>query len=267
MSCNCQTIAPVSPSGEALPTVADDCALTKPTTLCKPCPEDPNCLVADGSDGTTLTSSWLDATCSDQDVTLLARVGSKLARFTGTGFISIVAGKASLVQNMPFKLVHIWHRWWKPTPASTPILGAPLDFPYMAVGDADGNPLAQKGIADEDSVTVWKHAEKVFRQTPLSEVKHPLKGLLPRSGEADFELVGYVAIPDNGSITAVRQLSTLSGDGILFMEQQDTVADPEAPCDTSKATVARFLAMPTPVADETYTLKFSAADGLYWNED
>lgn len=265
MSCNCQSVTPVSPTGECLPTVADDCALAKPTTICKPCPDDPNCLVADGSDGSTLASSWLDACCHNENVTLLARVGSKLARFTGDGFLSFVSGKASLVSAIPLKLVHIWHRWWKPTQASPPILGEPLDFTYQAVGDDDGNLHAIKGMADEDSQTVWKSAEKVFRQTPQSEIKHPLKGLLPRVEE--LELIGYAPIPDDGAITAIRQLSSLAGAGILIVEQQDTVASPDDPCDDSKASVAKFLPFPTYVADETYTLKCSAAGGLYWSED
>ena len=265
MSCNCQTVTPVSPTGDCLPTVADDCALAKPTSICKPCPEDPNCLVADGSDGTTLASSWTDACCYNENVTLLARVGDKLARFTGTGFLSFVSGKASLVAAVPLKLVHIWHRWWKPTAASTPILGEPLDFNYQAVGDSEGNLHAIKGISDEDSETVWKHEEKVFRQTPQSELKRPLKGLLPRAVE--LELIGYAPIPDDGSITLVRQLSSLAGSGILIVEQQDTVANPDEPCDESLASVAKFLALPVPVAAETYSLKYSTALGLHWSED
>lgn len=265
MSCNCQTPAPVSLTGECLPTVADDCAIAKPTTLCKPCPDDPACLVADGSDGTTLASSWLDACCYNENVTLLARVGDKLARFSGSGFLSFLNGKASLVQNMPLKLVSIWHRWWKPTQASPPILGEPLDFTYLAVGNESGDLLAQKGISDEDSEVVWKSAEKVFRPTAQSEVKRPLKGLLPRL--AELELVGYAPIPSNGAITDIRQLSSLAGAGILYAEQEATVADPDAPCDSSLATMVKFLAMPVPAAAETFTLKFSTALGLHWSED
>lgn len=260
MSCNC------APSGESLPLIEDDRALNKPTALCKPCVSDANCLASDQSEGTTLDSSWQDAGRFAEDLTILARVGNKLARFGGTGFIQLVAGKASVVSTVPLKISTIWHRWWKTTAAHPPILGEPLPYPYQVIADSEGNLHVGKGTDAEDSVSVWNSTTMEFSQKPLSELALAHKGILPRL--AALELVGYAPLPSLGSTAAVRNLSTLAGSGLVVVSQVTTVADPTAnPCDDSLASVASFLELPSPVADESYTLKFSTALGLYWSEN
>lgn len=266
MSCNCQTIVPAAPDGSCLPLIADDCALAKNQTICKTCPSDDECLRSDTSDGTTLASSWTDAGCYSEGVTILGRVGSKLARFAGTGFIALEAGIAKVVSAVPIKLTTIWHRWWKPTPASPPILGEPLAYPYLAISDSEGNIHAIKGPADENALPHWDATTKEFTQKPVSEVALDRKGAILRAN--NLELVGYTPIADGGDVDAVRPMRALNGSGLVVLTEVATV-DPTCECAPGAGTASKAstLTLPTPAADETYTLKYSAALGLHWSED
>lgn len=258
MSCNCT-------STNALPKVADDLALHQTVESCATCPQDDSCLNSCQSEGTELPSSWLDAGCRNQDLTILARYGSKLSRFSGSGFIKLVNGVASVVTSVPLKAATLWHRWWKPTAASTPIVGEPLAYPYQVIADPTGELHAIKGHAEEDSVSFWDASDKEFTQKPESELPKAQKGLLPR--ETEVELIGYVPIADDGDADTVRPLSSLEGSGLVYLEQQATVASPSNPCGAALASVAKSLTLPTPAADETYTLKYSTALGLHWSAD
>lgn len=258
MPCSCQQTVVTSPTGDCLPTIEQDCAITKPTSLCKSCVNDDACIRSDASDGTTLASSWLDSVCYREGVTILGRVGTKLARFVGSGFLKIENGIASVVSAVPLRAVTLWHRWWKPTAASPPILGEPLVHPYQVIADENGNIHAIKGVDAEDSLSLWNSTTKEFRQTPLSEVGHAKKGVLTRV--SGIELTGFTPIVDGGSTETVRGEKALSGAGLVILTEQATVNSGTV----SKATTR---ALPVPVADETYTLKFSTALGLYWSED
>jgi len=266
MSCNCQPATVTSPTGECLPTIADECALAKDATLCTPCPSDDSCLNSDQSDGTTLASTWLDAGCYSEGVYILGRVGSKLARFAGTGFIKLVNGSASVVSSVPLKASTIWHRWWKPTATSSPILGEPLAYPYLTIASTTGDLHAIKGPVSEDAIPYWDAGTAEFTQKPVSEIELDRKGVIPRAD--DIELVGYTPIAEGGEATAVRRMKALSGAGLVVLTEQATIDDS---CDcapgSGTASVATTLALPVPVADETYTLKYSTALGLYWSED
>lgn len=266
MSCTCQSVTPLSPDGDCLPTIADECALAKSDTLCKQCPSDDEALRSDASDGTTLASSWTDAGCYSEGVTILGRVGSKLARFAGSGFIAIESGIAKIVSIVPLRLGTLWHRWWKPTHASSPILGEPLAYPYMAVADTAGNLHGIKGPVDEDASPVWDATTKEFTQKPLSENPLERKGVIPRAD--NLELVGYAPIAVGGDPDTVRPMRALNGTGLVVLTEADTVDDT---CDcapgSGTASKASTLVFPTPVADETYILKYSTALGLHWSED
>jgi hypothetical protein len=196
---------------------------------------------------------------------ILARKGDKLARFAGSGFIKLVAGLASVVTSIPLKVTTLYHNYWKQTPSSTPIPGAPLPFKFQVVADCDGNIHAIQGTQDKDSLTLWDASEKKFIQTPVEEIPKCAKGLLPR--RTTVELVGYKPISAGGDPDEIRCLSTLAGEGIIVVNQVDTVVDPDDPCDTSKASVASFLANPEPEGSETYSLKFSTALGIHWSQD
>jgi hypothetical protein len=255
MSCNCNN----------LPTIADSCATPKTTSTCPTCPTTDESLKNDTSEGTTLANTWLDSTCSPDELVILARKGDKLARFSGSGFIKIDSGLASVVTSIPLKVTTIYHNYWKQTAASAPIPGEPLPFKFQVVADCLGDLHAIQGTPEKDSLTLWDASEKKFVQTPVEEVPKCVKGLLPR--RETIELVGYKHISAGGSTDEIRCLSTLAGEGIIVVNQVDTVADPADPCDTSKASVASFLANPEPEGSETYTLKFSTALGIHWSQD
>ena len=261
MSCNCTS--PLSPNGEPLPQVADILGLSTPQT---PCCGDAVCEPSSSSEGSDLPSSWLDSGCATKGVTILARVGNKLARFSGSGFLALVNGKFNVVQAIPLKITTVWHRWWKPTPASPPILGEPLPYPYLVVADAGGTMHGIKGTHNEDAVTHWNSTTKEFTNKPISEVRICQKGLLPRAGA--LELTGYAAIPADNSPDLVRCQATLEGTGILWSDAVPTVdADCECSTPLSLASVVSALPFPDDNADTLFTLKYSRVSGLHWVEN
>jgi hypothetical protein len=199
-------------------------------------------------------------------VTILARIGDKLARFAGSGFIKLDSGIASVVSSVPIKLTTIWHRWWKPTPASPPILGEPLTYPYAAVADTDGNIHAIKGPASENAVPHWDATTKEFAQKPVSEIELDRKGVILRAN--NLELVGYAPIADGGAVDAVRPMRALNGKGLVILTEAATI---DGTCECAPgagvASKASTLALPVPDGAEVYTLKFSTALGLHWSED
>ncbi len=264
--CNCTTPTIVSPSGECLPTVADDCAIARDASICKPRYSDPHCIGSDQSDGTTLATTWSDACCHSEGVTLLGRVGSKLAKLAGDGFIKITNGYASVVSAVPLSLTTLWHHFFKTGPGVRPILGDPLPFNYLAVGDANGNLHGIKGPSDQVTVTVWDYTANEYNQTPLSELPLPRKGVLATG--TNLELTGYAPIVESGDIATVRQQKALSGSGLVILTE---VVTPDSTCECADgngtASVASTLALPVPDADEVYVLKYSTALGLHWEEE
>ena len=178
MPCSCQTqqVLPTSPDGECLPTLDQACAVAKSTTLCTSCASDADCLSQDRSDGTTLPNSWLDSCCNNEGVTLLGRVGNKLSRFTQSGFIQLINGKAKVVEWVPFKVKTLWHRYWQPFVGADPVIGDPLPFNYLTVLDEHGNPHAIQGKPEEDSVFRWDASSKTFVPVSLSAFADEILG-------------------------------------------------------------------------------------------
>lgn len=259
MSCNCTTTTAVSPSGECLPTVADDCAVAKDTSLCQPCYSDPECLTSDQSDGTTLANTWLDACCHNEGVILIGRSGSKLAKFTKSGFLKIDKGYASVVSAVPLSLTTLWHRIWKTTSTTRPILGAPLPYTYQVVGSATGEIHGIKGPADEDAVSVWDSATSEFTQMPLSEVPLPRKGVLARA--SNIELTGYAPIAEGGLATAVREQKALSGKGLVLLTEVNTI-DSTCECADQNGTASVTTALTPPSSDGVYNVIVTVVGGV-----
>jgi hypothetical protein len=260
MSCNCQNLAAVSSTGEPLPLISDIHGLANAPTEC--CSD--SCIPNAQSEGTILSNHWLDAACHTKDITILARVGDRLARFVGSGFLQLVNGKFSVVQSLALRSNTLWHRWWKPTAASRPILGEPLPYPHMVVGDVDGNLHNIKGPDTEDAIPHWNSTTKEFTNKPISEIPLCQKGLLPRASA--LELTGYAAIPEGGSATSVRCLSTLQGSGFLFADPIPTV-DTDCECASTPSLASVVATLPFPDGEGPFTLKYSLAEGPYWQED
>lgn len=259
MSCNCT-------SQIILPTVADDYAASTGTSqTCSTCEDG---VASDASLGSDVPSNFLDTQCANSGITLLARIGNKLSRFTGSGFLKLEKGKASVVCNIPLMLTTLWHEYGKISFTRGPVPGNPLPFKYLPVGDAKGNVHAIKGVSDEDCSLTWKSADGAFEIKPTSENEKTHKGLLPR--RTTLELVGYAPIPDGGNPDQVRPLSSLQGSGIIVVDSIATVdSDCNCPgCDPSPAfaSVARFL--PNPTTGTIWSLKFNRTTGShFWSAD
>lgn len=269
MPCSCQT--PTStPTGEPLPLISDACPENACTALSQCC-TDPESLPSAISDGATLPAWATDAGCYDTGVTLLGRVGNKLARLIGSGFLQLTNGQVSVVTSVPLKVSNLWHRWWKTSPTSRPIIGEPLDFPLHIVSDCNGNLHAIKGGTEEDSQHVWDYNAASWKTVPLSEIVPRRKGLIERT--TGLEITGFVPIPLSSPSDSVRYEKVLRGEGLVVLTEQDTVFSDAlcgagcTPTAGEKASLATVLDNPVPVADEVYVLKYSAALGMHWVEE
>lgn len=181
MACNCTQSVSVSPSGSALPLVSEVIGLAAPAAVPCGC-ADTECAASCDSEGSVLPSSWLDSTCSPEGITLLGRLGDRLARLAGNGFIQIISGKAFVVSAVPLAIIDLWHNWWKPTTLSRPILGEPLDAPYQVVADSAGKIHGIKGKSEEDSITYWNSTEQKFQQITKQAMLELLLPTLPTTG-------------------------------------------------------------------------------------
>lgn len=260
MSCPCNK------QTEPLPLVADDCGVCEASLV--QVTNDASCVDSSPSEGATVPSWATDATVQNTEVTLLARLGTKLSKFSGTGFLRIVDGKASLVKSMPLTVVDLYHKWFKVSAGSKPVLGEPLDYEYKAVADCNGNLHAQRGLDGVESVTVWNGTEKVFQEIDTANFPKCVKSVLPRAEE--IELVGYEPLGENDSATLKRCLKSLKGaSGLVVLEERDTVITDclcEG-CDAPAAKVTVATVLPLPEGAATHTLKYSLALGVHWVED
>jgi hypothetical protein len=262
MSCNCQNVTVSAPDGGTLPLISDVNNLSN--TQCTDC-GDNSCENSNASEGSVLPNSWLDACCHTTGVTILGRVGDRLARFAGSGFLQLTNGKFSVVQSFTLKADTLWHRWWKPTAGSRPIIGEPLAYPHLVISDSEGSLHSIKGPDLEDAIPHWNATTKEFTNKPISEIPVCQKGLLPRASA--LELTGYAAIPEAGPSDQVRCMATLEGVGLLWADAVPTV-DTDCECAPTPSLASVVTTLPFP-DDETavFTLKYSLADGLYWQED
>lgn len=260
MSCNCsRTVVARNAEGEAFPTISTEYNLHNPQEYVG-CVED-SC----ASPGGQIPSALMDGCCGDKGMTLLGRIGSVVARFTGSGFIQIKKGKAYLVDSFDVNVKELYHRRYQSSGRALPVLGEPLDSTYDIIADERGHYFAQKGLDTEDSVKIWNKTLALHTVIPISEFPKTHKGLLP--GENALEITGFVPIAADGSPATVRQLSVLAGKGILYATQQATVAS-DCLCEGCQpveaiASVVKILSYPTDESD--YVLHWNSVDGPYWS--
>lgn len=264
MACSCSKLTvPRNADGQAFPLITTEYGLLNPERTSPCCDETDSCASAGGM----VPANFMDSCCGNENVTLLGRVGDKLTRFTQSGFIQLKKGKAFVVQSLSIKLSSLYHRRYHSQGKGLPVLGVPLDSHYDVVADDVGEVFAQKGLDTEDSLRMWDKDLERFTTKAVSEIPKTHKGLLQYENE--LELVGFIPIPANGSSTDVRELSVLSGEGIIVFEKQPTIAS-DCLCEgcqpvEAEASVAKFL--PNPTGDGVFTLKYSVADGHFWDED
>jgi|TARA_R110002167_G_scaffold102250_1_gene265417 hypothetical protein len=215
--------------------------------------------------GKNLDTSWLDAQCIDEsadpqeEAVVLIRVGDRLKKFCGTGFIEIHNGVARLAKNVALKVVDLYHELDSECPDGSELL-APRDAKYEVIADECGVIHAIQGLNGEDSVRVWNSAKKVFQTVPLSELSRHITGQLPASNT--LEIIGYPHIIEGGSLTTERDLHRLCGDGVVVIEPKLTAVDPDACPGNEEACVARVVSFPEEAGD--YILAWNNSDGPHF---
>lgn len=238
MPCSCNTTA-------ELPQISD--IPTSPQARTEVCCDDPSLVAADPGTGTDLNASWTDAACYKDDVVILGRVGTRLARFAGSGFIKLVNGVASVVTSVPLSVRTLWHHWWKASATANPVLGAPLDYPYQVIADASGNLHGIRGESDKDAVPFWNSTTEKFAMTPVAEITHQKKGPLVQA--SGIELTGFAPLSTRCS-TTVRQERGLSGTGLVVLSEVDT-SDDDCGCAETNNTVSVATALALPPSDDS----------------
>lgn len=215
--------------------------------------------------GKNLDTSWLDAQCIDEsadpqeEAVVLIRVGDRLKKFCGTGFIEIHNGVARLAKNVALKVVDLYHELDSECPDGSELL-APRDAKYEVIADECGVIHAIQGLNGEDSVRVWNSAKKVFQTVPLSELSRHITGQLPLSNT--LEIIGYPHIVEGGSLTTERDLHRLCGDGVVVIEPKLTTVDPDACPGNEEACVARVISFPEEAGN--YIIAWNNSDGLHF---
>lgn len=277
MACGCNSTPsnPVStiPAETGFPTIADYAVLNPPQicdgteTPCGPEAVQPVCLsggnqLSSLAPATSLDNQWLAAECADEGVTLLARVGRKLTRFTGSGFLQLVNGKASVVKSIRLQITQLYHTWWKP--GSYPILGDPKPYPLEVVADKVGNLYGIKGFEAEDSIKVWDYSLKHWAVRPVSDFPTCVRKLHPRS--SSLELSGFAPLAADAAPGTLRCLNRLGGEGLVMLTEQPTVSS-ECACEGCEpvdavASVVSIIPFPD-TSDETVSFGLGYVDGVY----
>lgn len=278
MACNCSSGTPLPPAVGPSPLEQDNlalipgCGCVESGTCCDgPLPPgtcvDAEAIQSSRTCGANLENKWTDSACENEGVTLLGRVGKKLVRFTKSGFIQLVNGKAKVVDNIPIKVTRLWHRWTVPPGSSLPVLGAPAPYPYSIIADSTGVPHAIKGVPGKDASQFWNAELQQWEVRPISEIPICTRGqVAPLSG---IELVGFKAIPVTGDPDQERCLSRLFGNGVVVL---NTAASTPTDClcegcQAIPAESAIATLIPYPGGDETYTFKWDSVNGPHWALD
>lgn len=230
------------------------------STECQSCGDnhpEGNCLNTKALGGTDpegydLGLCWVDA-IKVECITLLGRVGKKLAALKGEGALWLKPdGTVCAMDTLPLKVSYLWHKWFKPTPSSSPVIGQPMPFPYQVVADLDGNAHVIQGLAEEDSITVWDFEDQLFYQKPVTDFPVCVRERLEYSPR--LELVGFEPLGVGDDPDMLRCLKRIEGEGILVFKQVETSPTPVCDCDEcgsmgqvkTTTTVAEFLPNPEP---------------------
>lgn len=218
------------------------CNTDKPEAKCF----NPRAKKAHHTHGYELPHQYLDAKPTLKMV-VLGRVGRCLARLFGEGALWQNAdGTVELRKYLPLRAQHLFHQWFQPTPTSRPIIGAPLPFSYQFVSDLDGNPFLQRGLAEEDSITVWSHEASQFEQRPVTGF--PICVRKKIESAPAIELVGFEPLSPLTDPETLRCLKKISGEGIIHFRTVQAPPTPVCSCDECEPTGA--------VADTTTIAEF-----------
>lgn len=175
----------------------------------------------EGGDATAFTDSR-----ETDRMTLLGRIGKRLARFVGSGFLQVENGEARLVPFIPLRIQQLFHRWVIPAPGQDPVLGASKPAPYTVIADSTGKCYAVKGLSGEDCVWVWDYKSQAWVTKPLTDFPLVTRGALEKVD--NIELTGFLP-PNSKCYENPRELKALAGDGVVFLTKK-IVEVPDGVC-------------------------------------
>lgn len=210
---------------------------------CKPCSDK-----SSPTQGATLDQAFLDAGCIDEsanpkeEAIVLVRVGDKLKKFCGTGYIRIEHGLAYLTDQVGVTLTDLYH---EPQ-------GDPMCFAYLPVADNCGGVHGTQGMKDFNSAIIWDKLLQKFCHVPTSELGKSAVGQIPST--TALELTGFPPVPLGGSLTAERQMKKLCGHGIVFIYPSASEPEP-GDCDDAVSCISTVVSFPTEPGN--YVLAFS----------
>lgn len=249
---------PLTPCGDA------DCGCAIPESDVE-CPG--NQLSSTSSAGSILPDCFTDAQ-PVECMTLLGRVGKKLSRLVGEGFLFMCNGVVCVNKDIQLKVSKLWHQWYKPSAKSRPIPGDPNPHPYITIADEDGNLHLVRGLHDEDSIVKWDVETGMWEHVPTTSFPICTKGHLSRAEQ--LELIGFAPIPEEGGdLEANRCARVLCGNGVVFLQQELTTppgADENCPetdyQENFRSCVAQVLTFPDD--GQQYNLVWNEDDGFHW---
>jgi hypothetical protein len=198
-----------------------------------------------------LDQAFLDAGCIDEaaspkeEAVILLRVGDKLKKFCGSGYVRVENGLAYLTDSAGVSVTDLWHDQD----------GDPMDFSYITVVDPCGKVHGSQGLKDQNSIAVWDKAIRMFTHVPTSELGKSTVGQL--KGSNALELVGFAPIPLGGSLTDPRQMKKLCGDGLVYTRTAPSEPEPGSCPGEDFSCVSSVV--PFPLEDGAYVLAFRPA--------
>lgn len=220
--------------------------------------------------GALLGAEVLDAPCIDEEAdppeeaVLLVRVGERLKRFCGSGYLKITEGIASLAAEIGIRVTDLWHDTLEgPTSPCNPSgrTQTPKENYYDVVADDCGNLHGIQGLPGVNSVRVWDSTKCMFRTVPTAELGKTATGQLPQASA--LELVGFPPVPEGGDLSAERVMKKLCGDGVVIIEPKAT-QPAEGTCPGQEdACVGRVVPFPDD-STQQYLLAWNSTTGAFF---
>lgn len=243
--------------GSCVPTSTD--LVTPSEESCKPHQ------ISTTTDGSS--QPWMTDARETTKLTLLGRVGQRLAKFVGSGFLQIKDGEAQLVSFIPLKVIELYHRYIIPSPGKAAVIGAAKPVAYLVVADETGKTYGIKGLAGEDCFLVWDYVTKKFLTKPITDFPIATRGAL--SKQSGIELTGFLP-PSPSDASASRSVRALQGEGIVYMtnvEQEipEGLTEDEA-CAYRIASLANTVPYPDDSSEKRYLVAWQYGVGLAYVE-
>jgi len=266
--CSTPTPADNSVESKCLATIEQDQGSCVPSSSCLVQPSEESCMphqISTTTDGSS--QPWMTDARETTRLTLLGRVGKRLHKFVGSGFLQVEDGEAKLVSFIPLKIKELYHRYVIPSPGSVAVIGAAKPVDYLVVADNTGKTYGIKGLSGEDCFILWDYVTKKFLTRPITDFPIATKGaLLKCSG---IELVGFLP-PSPTDASESRRVKALKGEGVVFMTNVPQSYPPclseDERCAYETSAVARVVPYPDDSSGKEYLLAWKFGVGPVYVE-